>query len=170
MQFSLDALASVALGHSQNKAAITQEGSVALIIRALKKFPERSELLWSGCHALAVLSDADGCIAQIAKSGGTSVLIDALRTHHDHAELQKVACVVLLRLARERREEYALLRFSVISAILAAPESTVVVSVLRIFRICEPRSWRKPGTRSASSNCVPWRCLMSMRRRSRTPK
>ena len=60
-----------------------------------------AELVKSGCHALAILSDNRGEGAKIASAGGVKVLLPVLRAHPQQVDLHRVAAVVLLRMLQE---------------------------------------------------------------------
>jgi uncharacterized membrane protein YgcG len=101
LPFVFDALASLIVGHKANSTALFRAGAIPLVLRCLQKHIGRGELLKSGYHALAILSDVEGHGGAIAEAGGVQALVTALRAHPKHTELQRVSAVVLLRMLHE---------------------------------------------------------------------
>ena len=101
LPFVFDALASLIVGHQTNSLAVFRAGAIPIILRCLQQNITRGELLKSGCHALAILSDIEGHGGAIAEAGGIKILAEALCNHPKHVELQRVSAVVLLRMLHE---------------------------------------------------------------------
>eukprot|EP01032_Pedospumella_encystans_P032559 gene32559-36763_t len=59
------------------------------------------EVVKSGCHTLAILSDVKGQASKIAFAGGVPIILSLLDTHPLYSDLHRVAAVVLLRMLQE---------------------------------------------------------------------
>jgi hypothetical protein len=76
-------------------------GGVGLIVGVIRANMSSREVVKSGSHVLAILSDIPGQGKCTADAGGVSALIPALRLHIGYAPLHRIAAIVLLRMLQE---------------------------------------------------------------------
>jgi len=72
-----------------------------MILSLMEEHASHEEVVKSGCHTLAILSDNRGEGGKIAGLGGVRVLLPVLLRHPRHVDLHRVAAVVLLRMLQE---------------------------------------------------------------------
>ena len=101
LPFIFDALASLIVGNERNAREVSETGAISLILESIGEHGGKGELVKSGCHALAILSDSQGQGAKISAADGVKVLLPTLRAHPNHLDLHRVAAVVLLRMLQE---------------------------------------------------------------------
>jgi hypothetical protein len=101
LPFVFDALASLIVGNPDNGRKLSDAGAVPTVLRLMREHLPHGELVKSGCHALAILSDNRGEGSKIAAAGGVQVLLPVLRAHPAQVDLHRVAAVVLLRMLQE---------------------------------------------------------------------
>ena len=101
LPFIFDALASLIVGNERNSREVSETGAITLILDSINEHCGKGELVKSGCHALAILSDSQGQGAKISAADGVKVLLPTLRAHPNHLDLHRVAAVVLLRMLQE---------------------------------------------------------------------
>lgn len=101
LPFLFDALASLIVSNEENARSVSAQGGVPLVIAALARHKNVSEVVKSGCHSLAILSDVKGQASKIAFAGGVAVILPILDFHANYADLHRVAAVVLLRMLQE---------------------------------------------------------------------
>jgi len=101
LPFIFDALASLIVGNERNGREISETGAIKLILESVHEHGSRADLVKSGCHALAILSDSQGQGAKISAANGVKVLLPTLKLHPNHIDLHRVAAVVLLRMLQE---------------------------------------------------------------------
>ncbi|GMH63199.1 hypothetical protein TrST_g12401 [Triparma strigata] len=101
LPFIFDALASLIVGNERNSREVSETGAITLILESIREHCSKGELVKSGCHALAILSDSQGQGAKISAADGVKVLLPTLRAHPNHLDLHRVAAVVLLRMLQE---------------------------------------------------------------------
>jgi len=101
LPFIFDALASLIVGNERNAREVSETGAISLILESINEHGGKGELVKSGCHALAILSDSQGQGTKISAADGVKVLLPTLRAHPNHLDLHRVAAVVLLRMLQE---------------------------------------------------------------------
>jgi len=101
LPFVFDALASLIVGNQDNGRRLSEAGAIVAILGLMEQHLSQGELVKSGCHALAILSDNRGEGSKIATAGGVKVLLPVLRMHPAQVDLHRVAAVVLLRMLQE---------------------------------------------------------------------
>ena len=101
LPFLFDALASLIVSNEENARAVSSQGGVPLIIAALGRHKVVVDVVKSGCHSLAILSDVKGQASKIAFAGGVPTILPLLDIHPSYADLHRVAAVVLLRMLQE---------------------------------------------------------------------
>ena len=101
LPFAFDALASLIVGNQDNGRKLSEAGAITAILSLMEEHVAQGELVKSGCHALAILSDNRGEGSKIAQAGGVRVLLPILWTHPTQVDLHRVAAVVLLRMLQE---------------------------------------------------------------------
>lgn len=101
LPFTFDALASLIVGNQENGRKLSEAGAINAILSLMDDHIAHGDLVKSGCHALAILSDNRGEGAKIAQAGGVRVLLPILRHHPNQTDLHRVAAVVLLRMLQE---------------------------------------------------------------------
>jgi len=101
LPFIFDALASLIVSNEENARIVSSLGIVPLIVSSLGRHKGVMEVVKSGCHALAILSDVKGQASKIAFAGGVPVILSLLDTHPSYSDLHRVAAVVLLRMLQE---------------------------------------------------------------------
>ncbi|CAN0221405.1 unnamed protein product, partial [Phaeothamnion confervicola] len=98
LPFIFDALAGIAVGSEVNALAVGAAGGAALALEAVGLHCRRREVVKSGCHALAILSDVRGQGARLAEEGGVAVMLLVLRLHTRFVALHRISAIVLLRM------------------------------------------------------------------------
>lgn len=101
LPFVFDALASLIVGNPENGRKLSDAGGTPMVLGLMHAHLPHGELVKSGCHALAILSDNRGEGSKIAAAGGVAVLLPVLRAHPAQVDLHRVAAVVLLRMLQE---------------------------------------------------------------------
>ncbi len=101
LPFIFDALASLIVNNEENSRAVSSLGLIPLIVASLGRHKNMTEVVKSGCHALAILSDVKGQASKIAFAGGVPIILLLLDMHPSYADLHRVAAVVLLRMLQE---------------------------------------------------------------------
>lgn len=101
LPFVFDALASLIVSNEENARIVSSLGIVPLIVSSLGRHKVATEVVKSGCHALAILSDVKGQASKIAFAGGVPIILSLLDTHPSYSDLHRVAAVVLLRMLQE---------------------------------------------------------------------
>lgn len=101
LPFIFDALASLIVSNEENARIVSSLGIVPLIVSSLGRHKGATEVVKSGCHALAILSDVKGQASKIAFAGGVPIILSLLDTHPSYSDLHRVAAVVLLRMLQE---------------------------------------------------------------------
>ena len=101
LPFVFDALASLIVSNEDNARMVSSLGIIPLIVTSLGRHQHALEVVKSGCHALAILSDVKGQASKIAYAGGVAAILPLLNSHPSYADLHRVAAVVLLRMLQE---------------------------------------------------------------------
>ena len=101
LPFIFDALASLIVGNEENARIVSSHEGVTRILAAMTLHKGTAEVVKSGSHALAILSDVKGQAAKIAVAGGVPTLLPLLDLHPSYADFHRVAAVVLLRMLQE---------------------------------------------------------------------
>ena len=101
LPFIFDALASLIVSNEENARAVSSLGLIPLIVASIGRHKTITEVVKSGCHALAILSDVKGQASKIAFAGGVPIILLLLDLHPGYADLHRVAAVVLLRMLQE---------------------------------------------------------------------
>ena len=81
LPFAFDALASLIVGNQDNGRRLSEAGAVGLVLSLMEAHVGQGELVKSGCHALAILSDNRGEGGKIAAAGGVRIILPVLRQH-----------------------------------------------------------------------------------------
>jgi hypothetical protein len=101
LPFIFDALASLIVGNEENARLMSAQDGVTLILSTLAKLKTNTDVVKSGCHTLAILSDVKGQANKIALGGGVVIILSLLDLHPSYADFHRVAAVVLLRMLQE---------------------------------------------------------------------
>lgn len=104
LPFIFDALASLIVGNEENARIVTSQEGIVKILTILAQHKESTsspEIVKSGCHTLAILSDIKGHASKIALAGGVMIILPLLDIHSAYSDLHRVAAVVLLRMLQE---------------------------------------------------------------------
>ena len=101
LPFIFDALASLIVSNEENARTVSSLGIIPLIVSSLARHKSGMEVVKSGCHALAILSDVKGQASKIAFAGGVAIILSLLDIHASYADLHRVAAVVILRMLQE---------------------------------------------------------------------
>jgi hypothetical protein len=101
LPFIFDAIASLIVNNEENAKSVSSVGLIPLIISSLGRHKSAGDLVKSGCHAMAILSDVKGQASKIAFAGGVSFILSLLDLHPGHSDLHRVAAVVVLRMLQE---------------------------------------------------------------------
>ena len=101
LPFIFDALASLIVGNEENARMVSSQDGIAKILTATVAHKDVAEVVKSGCHALAILSDVKGQASKIAFAGGVASILPLLDLHPAYPDFHRVAAVVLLRMLQE---------------------------------------------------------------------
>jgi hypothetical protein len=101
LPFIFDALASLIVSNEENARTVSSLGLIPLVVSSLGRHKQSMEVVKSGCHTLAILSDVKGQASKIAFAGGVPIILSLLDLHSSYADLHRVAAVVLLRMLQE---------------------------------------------------------------------
>jgi hypothetical protein len=101
LPFIFDALASLVVANEENVKMMSSQDGIVLILSTLSKLKSCADVVKSGCHALAILSDVKGQATKIGMSGGVGIIMSLLDEHPAYADLHRVAAVVILRMLQE---------------------------------------------------------------------
>lgn len=101
LPFIFDAIASIIVNNEDNARSVSALGMIPVVVAALDRHRQQKEVVKSGCHALAILSDVKGHASKVAFAGGVAVILALLDLHPLYADLHRVAAVVLLRMLQE---------------------------------------------------------------------
>ena len=101
LPFIFDALASLIVGNEENARMVSSQDGITKILTATVVHKDVSEVVKSGCHALAILSDVKGQASKIAFAGGVAAILPLLDLHPSYPDFHRVAAVVLLRMLQE---------------------------------------------------------------------
>jgi len=104
LPFIFDALASLIVGNEENARIVTSQDGILKILTILSQHKDSTsspEIVKSGCHTLAILSDIKGHASKIAMAGGVMIILPLLDLHSAYSDLHRVAAVVLLRMLQE---------------------------------------------------------------------
>lgn len=101
LPFIFDAIASIIVNNEDNARSVSALGIIPVVVASLSRHKTSSEVVKSGCHSLAILSDVKGQASKIAFAGGVPVILSLLDHHPVYADLHRVAAVVLLRMLQE---------------------------------------------------------------------
>jgi hypothetical protein len=101
LPFVFDAIASLVVTNEDNARTVSSLGVVPLVITSLGRHKNIAEVVKSGCHTLAILSDVKGQASKIAFAGGVPTILVLLDIHPEYSDLHRVAAVVLLRMLQE---------------------------------------------------------------------
>ena len=101
LPFIFDAIASIIVNNEENARSVSSLGLVPVVVASLSRHKGSMEVVKSGCHALAILSDVKGQASKIAFAGGVPIILSLLDIHPLYADLHRVAAVVLLRMLQE---------------------------------------------------------------------
>ncbi len=101
LPFIFDAIASIIVNNEENARSVSSLGIIPVIVASLSRHKLSREVVKSGCHTLAILSDVKGQASKIAFAGGVPIILSLLDLHPLYADLHRVAAVVLLRMLQE---------------------------------------------------------------------
>ncbi|RYH13369.1 hypothetical protein EON65_35800, partial [archaeon] len=101
LPFIFDAIASIIVNNEDNARGVSALGIIPVVVASLNRHKTSAEVVKSGCHTLAILSDVKGQASKIAFAGGVPVILSLLDSHPVYADLHRVAAVVLLRMLQE---------------------------------------------------------------------
>jgi len=101
LPFVFDALASLIVSNEDNARTVSSLGLIPLVVASLGRHKLIMEVVKSGCHTLAILSDVKGQASKIAFAGGVPIILSLLDVHASYADLHRVAAVVILRMVQE---------------------------------------------------------------------
>ncbi len=101
LPFIFDAIASIIVNNEDNARTVSSLGIVPVVVASLSRHKAGMEVVKSGCHTLAILSDVKGQASKIAFAGGVPIILSLLDTHPLYSDLHRVAAVVLLRMLQE---------------------------------------------------------------------
>ena len=101
LPFIFDAIASIIVNNEENARTVSSLGIVPVVVASLSRHKTGMEVVKSGCHTLAILSDVKGQASKIAFAGGVPIILSLLDTHPLYSDLHRVAAVVLLRMLQE---------------------------------------------------------------------
>ena len=101
LPFIMDAIASLIVSNEENARTVSSLGIIPLINTCLSKYPTNTDVVKSGCHTLAILTDVKGQASKISYSGGVASILHILHLHPSFVDLHRVAFVVLLRMLQE---------------------------------------------------------------------
>ena len=171
LPFVFDAIASIVVSSEQNTRIVSSLGLIQVILASLSRHKAIPEVAKSGCHTLAILSDAKGQASRIAFTGGIPIILNLLDIHPTFTDLHRVAAVVLLRMLQESsyvgREIAAHngMRVLLYSLENGGAQQDTVAAVTHILysisapdspavRIIEQQLWLKPLSESDSHSGV----------------
>ena len=101
LPFIFDAIASIIVNNEDNARSVSSLGIIPIILASLSRHKTCTDVVKSGCHTLAILSDVKGQASKIAFAGGVPIILSLLDTHPLYSDLHRVAAVVLLRMLQE---------------------------------------------------------------------
>jgi hypothetical protein len=101
LPFIFDAIASIIVNNEDNARTVSSLGIVPVVVASLSRHKTGMEVVKSGCHTLAILSDVKGQASKIAFAGGVPIILSLLDAHPLYSDLHRVAAVVLLRMLQE---------------------------------------------------------------------
>lgn len=101
LPYLFDAAASVIVNNVENAKLISSLGLIPVIMSILELHKNTKEVVKSGCHCLAIMSDVKGQASKIAYAGGVSMILNLVEIHLEFSELHRVSAVVLLRMLQE---------------------------------------------------------------------
>ena len=101
LPFVFDALAALIVGNEDNARMVSSLGFIPLVVTSITRHRTAVDIVKSGCHALAILTDVKGQASKIAFAGGVTTILPLLDSHPSYADLHRVSTVVLLRMLQE---------------------------------------------------------------------
>lgn len=101
LPFIFDAIASIIVNNEENARTVSSLGIIPVVVASLSRHKLSTEVVKSGCHTLAILSDVKGQASKIAFAGGVPIILSLLDAHSMYSDLHRVAAVVLLRMLQE---------------------------------------------------------------------
>jgi hypothetical protein len=101
LPFIFDAIASIIVNNEENARGVSSLGIIPIVVSSLSRHKGSKEVVKSGCHTLAILSDVKGQASKIAFAGGVPIILSLLDLHPHYSDLHRVAAVVLLRMLQE---------------------------------------------------------------------
>ena len=101
LPFIFDAIASIIVNNEDNARTVSSLGIIPIILASLSRHKTSTDVVKSGCHTLAILSDVKGQASKIAFAGGVPIILSLLDAHPLYSDLHRVAAVVLLRMLQE---------------------------------------------------------------------
>mmetsp|Transcript_30046 Transcript_30046/g.32736 ORF Transcript_30046/g.32736 Transcript_30046/m.32736 type:complete len:2016 (+) Transcript_30046:56-6103(+) len=101
LPFIFDAIASIIVNNEENARGVSSLGIIPIVVSSLSRHKSSKEVVKSGCHTLAILSDVKGQASKIAFAGGVPIILSLLDLHPHYSDLHRVAAVVLLRMLQE---------------------------------------------------------------------
>lgn len=101
LPFVFDAIASIIVNNEDNARSVSSLGLIPVVVASLSRHKLSMEVVKSGCHTLAILSDVKGQASKIAFAGGVPIILSLLDAHPLYSDLHRVAAVVLLRMLQE---------------------------------------------------------------------
>lgn len=91
--YLFDAIASLIVGNEDNGRNISLLGYIQSVLLSMNKYKNLAEIVKSGCHSLAILSDIKGQASKIAFAGGVSHILLLLDIHPSFVDFHRVAAV-----------------------------------------------------------------------------
>lgn len=101
LPFIFDAIASVIVNQEENTKSVASLGLIQAVLTTLQRHKMAKDIVKSGCHTLAILSDVKDQASKISQQGGVGLIISLIDFHSTYSELHRVAAVVLLRMLQE---------------------------------------------------------------------
>lgn len=172
LPFIFDAIASIIVNNEENARTVSSLGIIPVGVATLSRHKQSREVVKSGCHTLAILSDVKGQASKIAFAGGVPVILSLLDLHPLYSDLHRVAAVVLLRMLQESshvgreiccHEGVRILLFSLEKG--GAQQDTVAAVTHILYSITNPNSpavstiesqlWSKNGGDGSATTSSP---------------
>jgi len=93
LPFIFDAIASLIVGNEENSRTVSSIGFIPLAISSVTRHKHSADIVKSGCHALAILTDAKGQASKIAFAGGVTTILPLLDIHPTYSGVCVCVCV-----------------------------------------------------------------------------
>jgi len=129
-------------GTRESQQKIIELGGVAVLVRTLELFSERSKLCRLSCAALGALTKSDASVvSKVLESDGVASLLKVMRHHIENREIQKAACALLGNVASGKGARQQLIEHGATEFVVDIMKrnadnvfvQTVSVAVLRVL-------------------------------------